>query len=387
MVRIDCLIFGYRRIKIPPTAVATVTTRLLHLGVSVKISSEGEFAVRERDREKAHTALSGIEYTESECLGLLGAYKRIRNKPLVISTAAAALALALFSSSVVWDVRVEGNERLTDSEVVLALEGCGLRVGDLWWTLDRSKIETALLSSFSDIAWVNVNRRGSVAYVTVLEGHLPDGESSTRPEGYANVVASADCVIEQITVKRGVAMVKEGDTVRQGDLLISGVLPESAGGGFCYAEGYVVGRISDTVSVTVERDYEKKSEKDKKISSLSLKIFNFSVNIFKRYGNSYSECDIIKEIKTFSLLGKAPLPIEISIEYAVEYTTEALKYSDSELVSVASSRLVILTDAALSRADLIKIRTSGHFTDTGYVMSNDLVFTADVSSTLSFGTE
>ncbi|MBO5907306.1 MAG: sporulation protein YqfD [Clostridia bacterium] len=387
MVRIDCLIFGYRKIKIPKDAVAKVTTRFLHMGVSVKISSDGEFTVRERDREKAHTALSGIEYTESECLGLLGAYKKIKNKPLVFSAVAVCMLFSSLSSCVVWDVRIDGNERITDAQIALELEGAGLSVGAPWWQLDRSKIEATLLRNSSEISWVNINRRGSVAYVSVAEKHTTDGDKSVVPSGYANVVARADCVIEEITVKRGVATVKQGDTVKKGDVLISGVLPAEAGGGFCYAEGCVIGRMSDTIGVTVERSYVKKSEKSKKIASVDLKIFNFSANIFKSYGNSDTECDIIKEIKTFSLFGKALLPLEISIDYATEYSKEACEYTDSEMVSVASARLTMLTDLALTHADLLKIRTSGHFTDTGYVMSNELVFTADVSSTLEFASE
>ena len=387
MARIDCIIFGYRKIKIPPECTAKVTTRLLHLGISAMIANDGSFTVRERDREKTRSALSGIEYTESECLGLLGAYRRIKNKPLVFTAVFVALLITLLSSSVVWDVRIDGNERLADTEIERELERCGLEVGRPWWSLERSRIENELLSSCGDIAWININRRGSVAYVTVVEKENVGENISESTGGYANIVASADCVIEEITVKRGVAVVKQGDTVRRGDLLISGALPEEAGGGFCFAEGTVTGRRSDTVSVAVEREYEKKSEKSKKIASLAIKIFNFSANIFKNYGNSGDECDIIKEIKTFSLFGKAPLPLCISVEYAVEYSSERCEYTDAELVSVASARLSVLTETALSSSDLLKIRTHGTFTDTGYVMSNDLVYTTEVGEALGFDAE
>ena len=44
-------------------------------------------------------------------------------------------------------------------------------------------------------------------------------------------------------------MVKVGDVVKKGDLLISGVLPLELGGGFCTAQGEVKGRVADRVEV------------------------------------------------------------------------------------------------------------------------------------------
>ena len=40
---------------------------------------------------------------------------------------------------------------------------------------------------------------------------------------HSNIVASVDCVIDEVTVVKGVSLVKPGDVVKKGDLLISGV--------------------------------------------------------------------------------------------------------------------------------------------------------------------
>ena len=123
------------------------------------------------------------------------------------------------------------------------------------------------------VAWLNINRRGTVAYVTVLEKEVHGQEVK---EGYSNVVAACDAVIEEISVVRGVACVKVGDSVKKGDLLISGVLPEEQGGGFCYAEGEIFGRVSESISVSVDEYKIKKTEKNSEIAHLDIKIFGFS---------------------------------------------------------------------------------------------------------------
>ena len=387
MARIDGTIFGYRRITVDKSFSSVATSRLLRSGISAKLTSDGTFTVRERDREKALILLRGIEYSESECLGLLGAYRRIKYKPLVFSLIIFCFFMAMLLEEVVWDVRVSGSETMSESELIAELEDAGLGVGMLWTKIDRSFVETKLLSSSSKIAWVNINRRGSVAYVSVVEKEIISESIDDEMLGYANVVASQDCIIEEITVERGTAVVKKGDAVKRGELLISGTLPAEAGGGFCYADGTVVGRVSSEIITEVERKYEKQHTKSQKIIGITLKIFKMNANIFKRYGNLGGEYDIIKEIKVFSLFGKARLPITLSVDYLAEYESEMCEYTDTELVSVALSRLALLTNAHLSGSDLLKIRTSGEFTERGYAITNNLVYTTDVGVPLEFSIE
>jgi hypothetical protein len=87
------------------------------------------------------------------------------------------------------------------------LSHCGLEVGCRWNSLDRSEVEADVLSEYPSIAWININRRGTVAYVEIIERKKGEIQNSEQKRGYANLVASESCVIEEITVTRGVAQV------------------------------------------------------------------------------------------------------------------------------------------------------------------------------------
>ena len=389
MVRIDCLVFGYRKITVPPELLARASSILLREEIPTRMGSHGTFILRERDIHKMRSVFSGkIEYTESDVLGLYGAYHRLRHKALILVASILMLFLSVIASSVVWDVRIVGNERIPDSRIIYELEECGLSVGNFWRQIDRSLVESKFLSDSDDIAWINVNRRGTVAYVTVAEMELGNmSDNAIEPMGYSNIVATESCVIEEITVRCGTAAVKVGDVVRAGDILIAGIRPDESGGGFCYADGTVVGRISDTVEVSVGRNYEKKVEMREEISSVSIKFFNFYANIFKKYGNTADSCDIIEDIKTFSLPGNAKLPIEIITRYSTEYETESLEYSDAELVRVCSYRLNSTLASRLATSDLIKMKSSGGYTDTGYYMRSDIVYLSSVGKPQPFSAE
>ena len=387
MVRIDCLIFGYRRISVSPDDLSLASSILIRASVPSRIGYEGDLIVRERDFTKIHALFKGrIDYTYSETLGLYGRYKRLNHKIAYGIALVLSLVIMVASSSLVWDVRIEGNLNIPDSDIALRLEECGMGIGDLWPTIDRSEVELKYLDSDERISWINVNRRGCVAYVTVLEKESVD-EAKPQLYEYANIVASEDCVIEEITVNSGVALVKPGDVVKKGDILIVGAMPEGAGGGFCAAEGRVLGRVSERILVSVDRKYDKTVRKDNRIYSISLNFFKKSLNIFKLYGNLTNKCDIIDTEKTYLLFGRCRLPFSVSISYLPEYSSLEAEYTDEELLSVAASRLDMLTAARLSLSDLLRLRTYGEFTESGYTMWSDIVYLSDVSEQVEFKVE
>ena len=385
MVRIDCLIFGYRKLRIDPSDVSTATALLLRAGVPSHFNSDGTITIRERDYVKMRSIFKGrIEFSPTEPLGLYGNLKKIKYKRTVALAIAFSVLLTLFSSLLVWDIRVDGNENIPSAGIVFELSRCGFEIGDFWFSKNKSKVETTFLLNSPNVSWININKRGTVAYVKIIEKENDETDPYVDTTKYANIIADSDCVIEEITVTSGYAVVKAGDVVKKGDLLISGALPNDIGGGFCVASGIVVGRISDTISAEVSREYICKEEKNSKLCSLSLDLFNFSVNIFKLYGNFTNECDIIEHKKNFSLSVDAKLPFSILSTYLKQYVIQHKIYTDEELVSVASSRLSSLVTTRLATADLVKIRTYGFFTETGYIMSSDVIFLTDVGEILPF---
>ena len=294
---------------------------------------------------------------------------------------AAVFALFLFLNSLVWDVRVEGCESGRESEILAELDSAGLSVGKSWRSIDKGEIEAKVLSSSDTVSWLNVNRRGTVAYVKVIDKVINDVPE--QPSGFAIVVAERDCIIEQITVKRGVAMVKAGESVRKGQLLISGVIPTELGGGYCYAEGSVVGRYTDIVSVAVSADVTEREYTDTSVDTVSIKIFGFSINIFKKYRNFPDSCDIIERTKDIELMNKR-LPIRFAYSELRHFNEYQRRLSRSELTERASDELHERLLDALSSAELVSISTDGEFTDGGYTMQAYAVVRAEVGVAKEF---
>ena len=385
MVRIDFALAGYRKISPAPEDVSLALGILLRSGISARVSSDGEILIKERDFSTCKRLFdSRIVYKASDKLGLPGLIGGVKYKSAVIIGFVLSLLLVLSSRMVVWEVRVEGNVSVPDSVISAGLESAGLSVGSFWGELNFSEIETAFVKAEKRIAWLNINRRGTVAYITVKENENSEKPITEQKDGYSNLVASRDCVIEEIRVKSGVARVKVGDTVKKGDILISGVVDTEYGVKLCYAEGVVLGRVSEEITSNCTRTYIKKNRLGEKTLSCSVKIFNFSINIFKLYGNPAAECDIIKDVKTYSLFGAAKLPLEIYLESQPIYSECEEEYTDSELVSAASRLLDRRLAEVLTRADLVAMSTVGEFTDDGYVMKCRAVYLCQVGEDAPF---
>lgn len=369
-------ILGFIRIFIPAEARAEAATALLRRGLGAKIDENGNICIPYFKRKRYERALRKIEYERIEEGGLPVILFNMRHRVGIFTALALVVFVYIFSSLFIWDIRIDGNEKVPDGVILKELSDVGFCVGARWGAKTQSEAEWALLDASDNVGWININRRGSVAYVTVKEKTLytPDKESVA----FSNIVAAQDCIIEQITVKSGVAAVKAGDTVKAGDLLISGVLPSEAGGGFVAAEGSVLGRVSDEISVEVPKTESKTVFSEEKLRHACLKIFNFKINIFKRYGKTDNSCAIIEDVKEYALLGEYRIPISIERVYVAEKRQTEQNYTDSELSAMAASRLAALRAMVLGDSELVKIRTVGEYTDSGYKMTSYVTVLTEV---------
>ncbi len=382
------LIFGYRKLKISPDDLSLATSILLRNGIPSRINSNGSISVKERDFSKIEMLFCGrIEFEHSEPLGLYGKWKMFDRKVALCVSVIVSIISVSFFSSLIWDIRIVGNTSVTDGEIISALSECGVKVGDFWFLADTSLAENKLLDLNNKISWVNINRRGTVAYVKVIEKEGEEIAENSPQFVYSNVVAATDCVIEEITVKSGTAVVGVGEAVKKGDVLIIGVLPDEAGGGFCRAEGAVIGRVDDKVEVFVNREYEKKVFEGKKLYSISIDFFNFSINIFKLYGNLESKYDIIENKVSYSLPNGGNLPFGLTICSLPIYETQKEFYSDSEICEIARGRMDIEVSRRLTDSDLLRIRTDGKLMDEGYLMSSDIISLTQVGIESGFNIE
>ena len=141
-------------------------------------------------------------------------------------------------------LRVEVDSTLPTAEVVDALNQFGIKRGMLIKNVDCKSLSNKLASQLN-ASYVMVDKQGSTLFVKII-----DAQVSNPPINLAqpsNVVALCDGVITRMVVVQGNALVKVGDTVVAGQVLVEGKRMFSDG---TYQPVCAVAQVWATVSVT-----------------------------------------------------------------------------------------------------------------------------------------
>ena len=178
--------------------------------------------------------------------GLPVFFRRFRRRQVWTAGLLCFAAGLYLLSSFIWTVRVEGNERLTEEELLSVCGEMGLKPGVWKRRVDTEAITNGLLLRFSDISWVSVGVEGTDVTIKLAET-IEKAERIDR-ERPCDIVAAQDGVIVQITAERGTPKVQAGDVVKKGDILISseliiGLEGEEQHTAYTAAEGTITARI------------------------------------------------------------------------------------------------------------------------------------------------
>ena len=239
-----------------------------------------------------------------------GSAKRVRARArLAVFAAVCALLLAI-SSLFIWDIEVEGNERLSKGEILRALSDCGVSEGCFWPAADAERVRGEMLLRCGDLAWMTLNVRGSRATVLVLE-------REEKPEIYdekaaADLVASRDGVVRGLNVKNGRALVGRGELVRAGQTLVSGEMDSPTGQSrLVRAEGGVTAETWPERSIVLSPETR---QKERKNGLVGIRWGKNRIDLVTNSRKELDECDKIVKEYTLGIRGLFRFPLGLCVE-------------------------------------------------------------------------
>lgn len=242
-----------------------------------------------------------------------GSAKRVRARArLAVFAAVCALMLAI-SSLFIWDIEVEGNERLSKGEILRALSDCGVSEGCFWPAADAERVRGEMLLRCGDLAWMTLNVRGSQATVLVLE-------REEKPEIYdekaaADLVASRDGVVRGLNVKNGRALVGRGELVRAGQTLVSGEMDSPTGQSrLVRAEGGVTAETWPERSIVLSPGARQKERKNGLRLIVGIRWGKNRIDLVTNSRKELDECDKIVKEYTLGIRGLFRFPLGLCVE-------------------------------------------------------------------------
>lgn len=130
-------------------------------------------------------------------------------------------AALYFLSSFVWFVEVKGNLKIETELIIKALDEHGLKRGVPISGFDKEEAKAYLLAEIPQLAWANIQIKGSGVFVEVAEKTFIPPELENKP---ADIIAATDGKVEELLVLHGTALVSEGAFVYKGQSLVAGLV-------------------------------------------------------------------------------------------------------------------------------------------------------------------
>lgn len=293
---------------------------------------------------------------------LINKYKKRK----IFAITCVVIAILIFGlTRFVWNVEIKCDNLDISADILKILNQAGIKEGVLISKVDTHKAINLINLSREDISWCGIKIAGTNVIVSI--------EMATKkpeildPSVICDIISDKEAVITKITTLNGTSIVKEGDTVKPGDVLVRGVVEGK------YTDPRPVhadAKIEAKVWYTKEEEQsfiqEYYETTENTYNNFGIKFNNFKINFNKRLPK-FKKYDTIETNKKIKLFSNFYIPVEF---VKVTYTEKNLKqkeYTMEELSNELQEKLKneCLKENNISKEDLIDVIPSISPMETG----------------------
>lgn len=260
------------------------------------------------------------------------------------------LAASLYFSGVIVTIDIQGNERISDTVILSALEEMGIKSGTPFGQINYISCENRLRLMVNGLSWAGMHRTGHRLVVEVTE--VVEKPEMLRKRIPCNVVSSREAEIVHTSVLDGQLMHKVGDYVFPGDMLINGVTSDETGHTTLHhAMGEIIGIYEDEAMFTGELTKERLVPTGDTDTRRKLKLFSLDIPLYlgrNRY--SYKSSEVTeKPLKAFGHI----LPISIEKEKMTELERLESTLTAEELSAELMEKVYLYEKNFLSDCEIL----------------------------------
>lgn len=299
---------------------------------TMNISIRGFFALKPLLKKTGTRAAVLKKY------GLPFFMSKMQRRKMFVAGLICCLLFWMLTARYIWNIEIVGNYALTEDVLLDYLDDKEVHVAMKKSNLQIEELEKSLREDYDIITWTSVQVKGTTLCIYIKENEMPeyDQKTQTADDAGMDLVATKSGVVSYIITRSGVPQVAPGDTVEEGDVLVSGAVPvynEDATVRkyqLVQADADVLLRYTESVSVKKDITYEEKvySGKQKKMLLLGINDKEWDLGLGKI---PYERYDISGEKKQVRLLDRLYLPLFYGSKTVQEYEMVRQKYTDKEM--------------------------------------------------------
>lgn len=267
----------------------------------------------------------GCEVKRESSRGLPDFLGRFRRRYAFLIGLVFALCAVSVLSRFILVVQVSGNEHVSTAVILSQLRQLGVRPGVYGPGLDRKQLAQELMIQLDGLSWAALNLHGTRLEVLVREKVKTPERIDERRN--VDIIAQADGIVTHVEPELGDAVVKEGDVVAKGDVLISGTVtlepPRYSELPNRYYQTHARGRVWArtwrflTAAIPAEAVVKDYTGAEKSVWSVNF--LGRRIKIFGNTGIPWAMYDKITTVRQATLPGGEALPLSLSRETVREY--------------------------------------------------------------------
>ncbi len=250
--------------------------------------------------------------------------------------------LVYIMSLYIWDINVLGGSKYTPEAMQKFLNEQHVYTGILKNKVNCQEIEEEIRLAYNDIGWVSAEIKGTRLIIKITETNMP------TPAGEAiepsHIVATKNGIIKSIITRAGTPMVRKGDVVKKGDILVSGIIPIKAD----FDEILKLQPVVADADIVCKSYYDYKDSfcmdyMNKEYSGKSKKGYYFILFGKKLFlynpRNPYDKYDIIVNEIALHVTDTFYMPFRYGTIMTRDYKEESKKYSEDAAIKIANAKL------------------------------------------------
>lgn len=273
--------------------------------------------------------------------GLPYFFKNHKKRVAFLLGFAIASVLLYIMSLFVWEIKVSGENTLVADNVLKQIEKNYVALGTLKSHVNCHELEEKLRKDFAEISWVSCELKGTGLTIYLEEGMAPKKKTEDTP---GDMVALKDAVITKMVTRQGTPVVKVKDTVKKGEILISGTVyiyddnNEILETSYIAADGDVYGNVKENYEDFIDLKYYKKiyDKNIKNYVSFYFMDYCFTPYIPKVNSKNY---DTYTEIHKACILDHFYLPMGYKKMTKRPYQLQLKQYDEKEAKDILTERM------------------------------------------------
>lgn len=261
------------------------------------------------------------------------------------------VCMLIFFSNTVSTIEIEGNKRLSDMQVLTALNESGIKNGTFIPEIDFAMCEQELSEKLKEISWVSIRHTGGRIVVELNETVEHEELESTHKQP-CNIVATETAQITAVKVYRGALVKLIGEGVSKGDVIVSGIVTDKKGKMMKFSADAEITGIYSKQIIFSQTFSEIQIERGQQLTEKYAMFFGARIPLFS--GEEYSEpCERKENISAISLFEKN-LPLGILYSRVTPISQTEVTYTQDEAVKEIEKKIFLYEKNFLSDKKILE---------------------------------